>query len=131
MNNRQEIERVSRSCRFYFFEKMAMNRIKGGKKMIENNSDNTQIKNADEMMYEAGFEKDDEYSNEDKVLYNCLTENDRWIVCFFRLYGRIVNYTISHSHYFETDGEWKEMDVIVDMNLHKAIHQVLLEHGWL
>lgn len=55
--------------------------------MIENNSDNTQIKNADEMMYEAGFEKDDEYSNEDKVLYNCLTENDRWIVCFFRLYG--------------------------------------------
>ena len=40
-------------------------------------------------------------------------------------------YTISHSHYFETDGEWKKMDVIVDMNLHKAIHQVLLEHGWL
>lgn len=110
---------------------MAMNRIKGGKKMIENNSDNTQIKNADEMMYEAGFEKDDEYSNEDKVMYNCLTENDHWIVCFFRLYGRIVNYTISHSHYFETDGEWKKMDVIVDMNLHKAIHQVLLEHGWL
>lgn len=108
-----------------------MNRIKGGKKMIENNSDNTQIKNADEMMYEAGFEKDDEYSNEDKVLYNCLTENDHWIVCFFRLYGRIVNYTISHSHYFETDGEWKKMDVIVDINLHKAIHQVLLEHGWL
>lgn len=99
--------------------------------MIENNSDNTQIKNADEMMYEAGFEKDDEYSNEDKVLYNCLTENDHWIVCFFRLYGRIVNYTISHSHYFETDGEWKKMDVIVGMNLHKAIHQVLLEHGWL
>lgn len=99
--------------------------------MIENNSDNTQIKNADEMMYEAGFEKDDEYSNEDKVLYNCLTENDHWIVCFFRLYGRIVNYTISHSLYFETDGEWKKMDVIVDMNLHKAIHQVLLEHGWL
>ena len=99
--------------------------------MIENNSDNTQIKNADEMMYEAGFEKDDEYSNEDKVLYNCLTENDHWIVCFFRLYGRIVNYTISHSHNFETDGEWKKMDVIVDMNLHKAIHQVLLEHGWL
>ena len=99
--------------------------------MIENNSDNTQIKNADEMMYEAGFEKDDEYSNEDKVLYNCLTENDHRIVCFFRLYGRIVNYTISHSHYFETDGEWKKMDVIVDMNLHKAIHQVLLEHGWL
>lgn len=99
--------------------------------MIENNSDNTQIKNADEMMYEAGFEKDNEYSNEDKVLYNCLTENDHWIVCFFRLYGRIVNYTISHSHYFETDGEWKKMDVIVDMNLHKAIHQVLLEHGWL
>lgn len=99
--------------------------------MIENNSDNTQIKNADEMMYEAGFEKDDEYSNEDKVMYNCLTENDHWIVCFFRLYGRIVNYTISHSHYFETDGEWKKMDVIVDINLHKAIHQVLLEHGWL
>lgn len=99
--------------------------------MIENNSDNTQIKNADEMMDEAGFEKDYEYSNEDKVMYNCLTENDHWIVCFFRLYGRIVNYTISHSHYFETDGEWKKMDVIVDMGLHKAIHQVLLEHGWL
>lgn len=99
--------------------------------MIENNSNNTQIKNADEMMYEAGFEKDDEYSNEDKMLYNCLTENDHWMVCFFRLYGRLVNYTVSHSHYFETDGEWKKMDVIVDMNLHKAIHQVLLEHGWL
>lgn len=130
MNNRQELNEFLDLVGF-IFEKMAMNRIKGGKKMIENNSDNTQIKNADEMMYEAGFEKDDEYSNEDKVLYNCLTENDRWIVCFFRLYGRIVNYTISHSHYFETDGEWKEMDVIVDMNLHKAIHQVLLEHGWL
>ena len=76
-----------------------MNRIKGGKKMIENNSDNTQIKNADEMMYEAGFEKDDEYSNEDKVMYNCLTENDHWIVCFFRLYGRIVNYTITSIFY--------------------------------
>lgn len=99
--------------------------------MIENNSDNTQIKNADEMMYEAGFEKDDEYSNEDKVLYNCLTENDHWIVCFFRLYGRIVNYTISHSHYFETDGDWKKMEVFIDADLHKAIHQVLLEHGWL
>ena len=99
--------------------------------MIENNSDNTQIKNADEMMYEAGFEKDDEYSNEDKVMYNCLTENDHWIVYFFKSYGRIVNYTISHSHLFETDGEWKKMDVIVDMELHKAIHQVLLEHGWL
>lgn len=99
--------------------------------MIENNSDNTQIKNADEMMYEAGFEKDDEYSNEDKVLYNCLTDNDHWIVCFFRLYGRIVNYTISHSHYFETDDEWKTMDAIVGMDLHKAIHQVLLENGWL
>ena len=70
--------------------------------MIENNSDNTQIKNADEMMYEAGFEKDDEYSSEDKVMYNCLTENDHWIVYFFKSYGRIVNYTISHSHYFET-----------------------------
>lgn len=99
--------------------------------MIENNSDNTQIKNADEMMYEAGFEKDDEYSNEDKVMYNCLTENDHWIVYFFKSYGRIVNYTISHSHYFGTDGEWKEMNPVVDMELHKAIHQVLLENGWL
>lgn len=99
--------------------------------MIENNSDNTQIKNADEMMYELGFKKVNECSNEISVMYYCLTENDHWIVCFFRLYGRIVNYTISHSHYFETDGEWKKMDVIVDMDLHKAIHQVLLEHGWL
>lgn len=53
--------------------------------MIENNSDNTQIKNADEMMYEAGFEKDDEYSNEDKVLYYCLTENDRWRLWGFKV----------------------------------------------
>lgn len=99
--------------------------------MIENNSDNTQIKNADEMMYELGFEKLENHCNEVEVVYQRITENEIWRVCFFRLYGRIVNYTISHSHYFETDGEWKEMDVIVDMNLHKAIHQVLLEHGWL
>lgn len=39
--------------------------------------------NADEMMYEAGFEKVDEYSNEDKLPYRCLTENDCWIVHFF------------------------------------------------
>lgn len=87
--------------------------------------------NADEMMHELGFEKVDGDTSENKVTYRCRAENDHWIVCFFRLYGRIVNYTISHSHYFETDGEWKKMDVIVDMNLHKAIHQVLLEHGWL
>lgn len=87
--------------------------------------------NADEMMYELGFKKVSLASFEVILTYRCLTENDHWIVCFFRLYGRIVNYTISHSHYFETDGEWKKMDVIVDMNLHKAFHQVLLEHGWL
>ena len=87
--------------------------------------------NADEMMYEAGFEKDDEYSSEDKVMYNCLTENDHWIVYFFKSYGRIVNYTITHSHYIETNGERKEMNPVVDMELHKAIHQVLLENGWL
>lgn len=39
--------------------------------------------NADEMMYETGFEKVDEYSNEDKLTYRCLTENDCWIVHFF------------------------------------------------
>lgn len=100
--------------------------------MIENNSDNTQIKNADEMMYEAGFEKDDEYSNEDKVLYNCLTENDHWRVFFFKSYGLgYVNYSVSHYHWFENLVEWKNMDPYVDMKLHKAIHQVLLEHGWL
>lgn len=87
--------------------------------------------NADEMMYEAGFEKVEKHSNEVELVYQCTTENEHSRVIFFKSYGRIVNYTISHSHYFETDGEWKKMDVIVDMNLHKAIHQVLLEHGWL
>lgn len=86
--------------------------------------------NADEMMYEAGFEKDDEYSNEDKVLYNCLTENDYWIVRVFKSYG-IATYLVSHSHWFETDGDWRKMEVFIDADLHKAIHQVLLEHGWL
>lgn len=86
--------------------------------------------NADEMMYEAGFEKVDEYSNEDKLTYRCLTENDCWIVHFFSWYG-VVNYTVFHSRRLETDDEWKTMDAIVGMDLHKAIHQVLLENGWL
>lgn len=76
--------------------------------MIENNSDNTQIKNADEMMYEAGFEKVDEYTSEDKVTYQCCTENDYWIVRFFKSYGGIAKYLVAHSHFFETDGEWKK-----------------------
>ena len=49
--------------------------------------------NADEMMYELGFE--------------------------------------NHLHWFKTVEEWRIMDSVVDMELHKAIHQVLLEHGWL
>lgn len=98
--------------------------------MIENNSDNTQIKNADEMMYEAGFEKVEKHCNEVELVYQCNTENDHWIVRFFKSYG-IVNYLVSHTHWFETDREWKKMDAIVDLDLHKAIHQVLLEHGWL
>ena len=86
--------------------------------------------NADEMMYEAGFEKVNEYSNEDNVMYQCVTENERWAVCFFKSYG-IVNYSVSYSQWFETLGEWIKTDAIVDVKLHKAIHQVLLEHGWL
>ena len=86
--------------------------------------------NADEMMYELGFEKVDKCSNEDSVMYYYLTENDHWIVRFFKSYG-IVNYLVSHTHWFETYREWKKMDAIVDLDLHKAIHQVLLEHGWL
>lgn len=86
--------------------------------------------NADEMMYELGFKKWDKDTGEDKMMYYCLTENDHWIVRFFKSYG-IVNYLVSHTHWFETDREWKKMDPIVDMELHKAIHQVLLEHGWL
>ena len=86
--------------------------------------------NADEMMDELGYEKVNECCNEDKVTYQCITKNDLWIIHFFKSYG-IVNYSISYSQWFETLGEWKEMDAIVDVELHKAIHQVLLEHGWL
>lgn len=88
--------------------------------------------NADEMMYEAGFEKVEIHCNEVEVMYQCITENECWAVYFFKSYGTgIVNYSVSHSLWFETFREWKKMDVIVDMDLHKAIHQVLLEHGWL
>lgn len=41
--------------------------------MIENNSDNTQIKNADEMMYEAGFEKVEKHCNEVELMYQSIT----------------------------------------------------------
>lgn len=88
--------------------------------------------NADEMMYEAGFEKVEEHCNEVEVMYQCITENERWRVFFYKLYGTgIVNYSVSHSRWFKNLGEWKKMDVIVDMDLHKVIHQVLLENGWL
>ena len=63
--------------------------------------------NADEMLYELGFEKVNECSNEISVMYYCLTENDHWIVRFFKSYG-IVNYLVSHTHWFETDREWKK-----------------------
>lgn len=86
--------------------------------------------NADEMMYEAGFEKVDGDTSENKVTYRCRTENDYWIVRIFKSYG-IVNYSVSHLLWSETDEDWKKMDPIVDMELHKAIHQVLLENGWL
>lgn len=49
---------------------------------------------------------------------------------FFKSYG-IATYLVSHSHWFETDGDWRKMEVFIDADLHKAIHQVLLEHGWL
>lgn len=42
-----------------------------------------------------------------------------------------MNYSVSHLLWSETDEDWKKMDPIVDMELHKAIHQVLLENGWL
>ena len=88
--------------------------------------------NADEMMYEAGFEKVENHCNEVELVYQCTTENEHWRVIFFKSYGtEIVNYSVSHSFWFETLGEWKEMNADVDMELHKEIHQVLLEHGWL
>ena len=40
--------------------------------------------NADEMMYELGFKKWDKYTDEDKMMYYCLTENDYWIVRVFK-----------------------------------------------
>ena len=63
--------------------------------------------NADEMMYELGFKKWDKNTGEDKMMYYCLTENDHWVVRFFKSYG-IVNYLVSHTHWFETDREWKK-----------------------
>ena len=86
--------------------------------------------NADEMMHELGFEKVDGDTSKNKVTYRCRAENDYWIVRVFKSYG-IATYLVSHSHWFETDGDWKKMEVFIDADLHKAIHQVLLEHGWL
>lgn len=87
--------------------------------------------NADEMMYELGFEKVENHCDKVELVYQCNTENEHWRIFFFKSYGiGDVNYTVSHSHWFETLGEWKNMDPYVDMDLHKAIHQVLLEHGW-
>lgn len=86
--------------------------------------------NADEMMYELGFEKVDEYSDEDNLMYQHSTDNDHWEVQFFYSF-EIVNYSVTHLHWFKTVEEWRIMDSVVDMELHKAIHQVLLEHGWL
>lgn len=88
--------------------------------------------NADEMMYEAGFEKVEKHCNEVELVYQCNTENERWAVIFFKSYGtEIMNYSVCHFLWFETLGEWKKMNPDVDMELHKAIHQVLLERGWL
>ncbi|WP_270432917.1 hypothetical protein [Holdemanella biformis] len=88
--------------------------------------------NADEMMYELGFEKVEKHCKEVEVMYQSVTENECWAVVFFKSYGtEIMNYSVSHYLWFETDEDWKKMDPIVDMDLHKAIHQVLLEHGWL
>lgn len=86
--------------------------------------------NADEMMYEAGFEKVEKHCNEVELVYQCTTENEHSRVIFFKSYG-IATYLVSHSHWFETDGDWRKMEVFIDADLHKAIHQVLLEHGWL
>lgn len=88
--------------------------------------------NADEMMYELGFEKVEKHCNEVELVYQCNTENERWTVFFFESYEvGDVSYSVSHYHWFENLGKWKNMDPYVDMDLHKAIHQVLLEHGWL
>lgn len=88
--------------------------------------------NADEMMYEAGFEKVEKHCDEVELMYQSITENELRAVVFFKSYGtEIVNYLVSHSHWFETDGDWRKMEVFIDADLHKAIHQVLLEHGWL
>jgi len=88
--------------------------------------------NADEMMYELGFEKLENHCNEVEVVYQRITENEIWRVFFFKSYGLgYVNYSVSHYHWFENLVEWKNMEPYVDMELHKAIHQVLIEHGWL
>lgn len=88
--------------------------------------------NADEMMYELGFEKLENHCNEVEVVYQRITETEIWRVFFFKSYGLgYVNYSVSHYHWFENLVEWKNMDPYVDMELHKAIHQVLIEHGWL
>lgn len=86
--------------------------------------------NADEMMYELGFKKVSLASFEVILTYRCLTENEIWTVYFLKWYG-VVHYMVSYSRRFETDGKWENMDAKVDVELHKAIHQVLLEHGWL
>lgn len=36
--------------------------------------------NADEMMYEAGFEKVEKHSNKVELVYQCTTENEHWRV---------------------------------------------------
>ena len=58
--------------------------------------------NADEMMYEAGFEKVENHCNEVELVYQCTTENEHWSVIFFKSYGtEIVNYSVSHSFWLK------------------------------
>ena len=45
--------------------------------------------------------------------------------------GALTPFQAVCTLWFENLGEWKKMDPVIDMDLHKAIHQVLLEHGWL
>ena len=55
--------------------------------------------NADEMMYELGFEKLENHCNEVEVVYQRITENEIWRVFFFKSYGLgYVNYSVSHYH---------------------------------
>ena len=91
---------------------------------------------ADKMMYKLGFEKLDDYTHENELMYECVKGYEYWTVHFFKV-ANSMNYDVSHCVWVksnkdgDTNGDWKQVDSFVPAELHRAIHKVFLENKWL